>query len=300
MNVRQLTDRIRTHFQRHTEVTCEVADDICSFIDGQMNPHATFRYADGVLHAEVTGNHAATFPVFPVTGYKNDMEALAAATEWANGTGALTWEWLGDTVPKSGPKFDPLDAAGFPVLDGGGYPFMCDAPTCSVKLEDENAHYVPNPAQTTVPLPDLRLCRYHAEMHDPDDLARVVDEPDEKPLNPIAPQVPNDDDLDRHSALWRVVGCMQEAIQQLSDNDYIYADNGESTNIHHEEVDVIVKHLTHGNEWSAIQYSDFMDMEGIGADVCQSCHVPFEADCERMTRDDNDYCLTCWDKDFRS
>ena len=65
-----------------------------------------------------------------------------------------------------------------------------------------------------------------------------------------------DTELNRHDPLWKVIQCMQLAIKELSDNEYAYADDDLSTNIHHEEISVIINHLKHGNEWSAIQYSD--------------------------------------------
>lgn len=64
-----------------------------------------------------------------------------------------------------------------------------------------------------------------------------------------------DNTLDRHSPLTDVVRCLLTAIQNLSDNEYVYQDDPKSTNIHTEEVEVIINHLSHGN-LSAIEISD--------------------------------------------
>lgn len=65
-----------------------------------------------------------------------------------------------------------------------------------------------------------------------------------------------DNEIDRLSPLHEVIACMQKAIKNLSPNEYVYADDEKGTNIHHEEIDIIIHHLKYGNEWSAIEYSD--------------------------------------------
>ena len=190
ITIRQLTDRIRKHYQRHTEVTPELGEEIASFVRGQAEPHAVISWVDfpngHVLRVEVTGDHSGQFPVGE-DAYPTQIDALVAAITWAKGCGALTYEWL--TTPDSGVN----------------RPRISDA-------------------------------------HDPDDLATITD---------IT--------LDRHSSLWQVVKCLQNACVN-GDTD-IYSGDDDGTTISHEEVDIIVNHLTHGNEWSAIQYSDSMDME---------------------------------------
>jgi hypothetical protein len=62
-------------------------------------------------------------------------------------------------------------------------------------------------------------------------------------------------DLDRHAPLHKVVSCMLKAIQNLSGNEYIYADDAEDNNIHIEEVEVIIQHLSY-TDACAINISD--------------------------------------------
>jgi len=68
---------------------------------------------------------------------------------------------------------------------------------------------------------------------------------------------PNDTELDRHSPLADVIECMLIAVQNLSDNEYIYKDDAADTNIHTEEVQVIINQLRHSNV-DAIEVADTM------------------------------------------
>ena len=70
--------------------------------------------------------------------------------------------------------------------------------------------------------------------------------------------LPNDNELDRHSPLADVIECMLSAIQNLSDNEYIYKDDSADTNIHTEEVQVIINQLRHSNV-DAIEVTDTME-----------------------------------------
>lgn len=68
--------------------------------------------------------------------------------------------------------------------------------------------------------------------------------------------VVHDTELDRHSALWRVIQCLLDECRELSSNEYIYADDAAGTNVHIEEVEIIINHLKHGRAPCAIQISD--------------------------------------------
>lgn len=317
MKILELIDGIRMHFGIDAEVTPELGEEIASFVRGQAEPHACFYYVRNVLNGTVTGDRTASFPVSE-DGYATTMLALRAATEWAVSCGALTYEfspWSEAKVPTSGHSTQPA--------------FACDAHGCGRSVSEENAHYIEAGggklrlcrfhAEVHDPMPetcaeldcgallaggvtgkpelidDLWYCQYHAERHDPD----CVDEPlptvcewshcEEESITysrrhalylcerHATEEGPRKVDaagavyLDRSSSLWRVITCMRDAILQLSDNDYIYADDKEHTNISHEEVSVIINHLTHGNEWSAIQYSDSFDEV-----TCTKCHQPTE------------------------
>ena len=267
--------RMLNHYDGDTEVTPEVASDLGLFLQGQAEPHAVFRTNDvGVLCCAVTGRMEATFPAHKLSGYPTPMDALKSATAWALSAGALTYEWL---------PHDPVQVSG--TTDVGS---QCDWPNCHTFVPDNEAYYIDHPFNED----KRRVCQYHygraggtelergkadRDKHEElanDDLAtaqqREVDCTYGRPsFTKVTTFVPDPDDLatitdltlDRHSSLWQVVRCMQNAIKQMSDNEHCYADDEEGTTISHEEVDVIVNHLTHGNEWSAIQYSDFMDME---------------------------------------
>ena len=68
-------------------------------------------------------------------------------------------------------------------------------------------------------------------------------------------------ELDRHSPLWQVVELLLRSHENLMpDSDYCFShDSGPpipEDSINREELQVIINHLKHGNEWSAIQYSD--------------------------------------------
>jgi len=283
-----LLNRVENHFP-DKEVTIDIAADIAAFVRGQAEPHAVFRTNDvGVLCCTVTGHNEATFPVHKWSGYPTQMDALKSAAAWAQSAGALTYEWLG--------KEATTDVGSQPVHE------QCDWPNCEVYVAEHCAYYIANPEQKDIPLPDMRLCQYHygraggTVYKEPEDTmpetcaahqcgALLAGGATGKPVeidglwfcqyhgNLHRPRISDDHDpeehvihdltLDRHSSLWQVVRCMQNAIKQMSDNDNCYADDEEGTNISHEEVDVIINHLTHGNEWSAIQYSDAM---GIGED----------------------------------
>lgn len=65
----------------------------------------------------------------------------------------------------------------------------------------------------------------------------------------------NDRELDRHTPLHEVIRCIQLAVKNLSDNEYIYADDDACTNINHEEVGVIINLLSH-IKCSAVDISD--------------------------------------------
>jgi hypothetical protein len=54
-----------------------------------------------------------------------------------------------------------------------------------------------------------------------------------------------DTELDRHSPLHEIIECLFVAIQNLSSNEYIYKDDDDGTNIHSEEVQVVINLLSH-------------------------------------------------------
>lgn len=156
MKIKQLLTLIRRDYGPDVTLTPELGEEIASFVRGQAEPHAVFRYNDcGVLCCAVTGEHEATFPVHKLSGYDTEIESLKAACLWAESCGALTYEWLSDEVPTSGHTEMVR---------------KCDVPTCEVMVRERNAHYTDDTR--------WRLCRFHAEMLDADDLARLVDEPE--------------------------------------------------------------------------------------------------------------------------
>ena len=224
LHLHDLLNRVENHFDLEAPATPALLDDLSSFMQGQIRPHAVFRTNDcDVLCCSVTGRMEATFPAHKLSGYPTDMDALLAAAAWALRAGALTFEWL---------EPPPVQVS---TTEIGSQP------KTDVMFDKARGDLLPDAVVFGYTEPEGVDHSGYPDLAGPDaDLSA---------------------ELDRHSSLWQVIRCMQNAIKELSDSENCYADDEEGTHILHEEVDVIVNHLTHGNEWSAIQYSDAMGIE---------------------------------------